>query len=93
MPKKRQKHDKTDLDKINKILVETNINPKKVSQWTVVAKSTITPQVLSVKGKSLFCKFNNAKSKGEKVLEEDKLPEYRSDERYQKRNKERDVRN
>ena len=38
MPKKREKHEEIDLDKVNKILVETNIDPKKVSQWNIVAK-------------------------------------------------------
>ena len=40
MPKKREKHDEIDLDKVNKILVETNIDPKKVSQWNIVAKKS-----------------------------------------------------
>ena len=36
MPKKREKHDEIDFDKVNKILVETNIDLKKVSQWNIV---------------------------------------------------------
>ena len=32
MPKNWEKHDKKDLDKVSKILVETNIDPKKVQR-------------------------------------------------------------
>ena len=33
MPKEREKHEEKDLNKASKILVETNIDRKKVSQW------------------------------------------------------------
>ena len=38
MPKKRKKHEEIDLGKVSKILVVTNIDSKKVSQWNIVAK-------------------------------------------------------
>ena len=87
MPKKSNKHDEIDLDKVNKILVETNIDPKKVSQWNIEEKKYYSSanSVLQEKIRHLFYKYNNAKSKGEeKALEEDKIPDYRSDKDIRK---------
>ena len=33
-----ERHDEINLSKVNKILVDTNIDPKKVRQWNIVAK-------------------------------------------------------
>ena len=41
VPKKMERHDEINLGKVNKILVDTNIDPKKVWQWNIVAKNTI----------------------------------------------------
>ena len=81
MPLKREKHDKIDLDKVNKILVETNIDPKKVSQWNIVAKKyyNSTNFIRQEKIRHLFYKYNNVKLQDEKVLEADKIPDYRFD--------------
>ena len=86
MPKKREKHDEIDLDKVNKILVETNIDPKKVSQWNIVAKKyyNSTNFVRQEKIRHLFHKYNNAKSKDEKALEEHIISDYRFDEDIRK---------
>ena len=66
-----------DLDKVNKILDETNIDPKKVSQWNIVAKEyyNSTNFIRQEKIRYLFYKYNNAKSKDEKAFEEHKIPD------------------
>ena len=86
MPKKREKQDKIDLGKVNKILGETNIDPKKVSQWNIVAKKhcNSTNFIHQEKIRHLFYKYNNAKSKDEKALNEHKIPDYRFDEDIRK---------
>ena len=92
MPLKREKHDKIDLDKVNKILVETNIDPKKVSQWNIVAKKYYNSTIFirQEKIRHLFYKYNNVKLQDEKVLEADKIPDYRFDEDIRKeRNREK----
>ena len=86
MPRKREKHDEIDLDKVSKILVETNIYPKNVSQWNIVAKKyyNSTNFVRQEKIRHLFHKYNNAKSKDEKALEEHIISDYRFDENIRK---------
>ena len=84
MPKMSEKHDETDLNKINKIVVETNI--KIVSQRNAVAKKyyNSTNFICHEKIRHLFYIYNNAKLKGERALEEDKIPDYCSDEDIRK---------
>ena len=84
MPKMSEKHDETDLDKINKIVVETNI--KIVSQRNAVAKKyyNSTNFICHENIRHLFYIYNNAKLKGERALEEDQIPDYCSDEDIRK---------
>ena len=87
MPKRREKLNEIDLDKVNKILVETNIDPKKVSQWNIVAKKyyNSTNFIRQEKIRHLFYKYNNAKLKDEKALQEHKISDYHSDEDIRKK--------
>ena len=57
MPKKREKHEEIDLDKVNKILVETNIDPKKVSQWNIVAKKFYNSNRREIRNWKTFAKL------------------------------------
>ena len=62
VPKIREKNNKINLDKVNKIF-KRNIDPKKVSQWNMVGKNTIIPQISSVKRRQgiYFYKYSDTK--------------------------------
>lgn len=85
VPKIREKNNKINLDKVNKIF-KRNIDPKKVSQWNMVGKNTIIPQISSVKRRQgiYFYKYSDTKSRAEKASEGDKITDYCSNEDIRK---------
>ena len=83
MPKKREKHHEIDLNKVNKILVKQILILRKYHNgiYQILAKKYYNSTNISLeKIRHLFCKYDNAKSRGKNALEEDKVSYYCSDE-------------